>query len=571
MTRIITSLLLLAGLFTTTGLMAQNRLEIAKGLINERDYATARDHIRMAVEKEPNNAAVLALATQVYLELDIHDTALTYATRLYEDDKNIPAYVRLYGMALLEMGRPKEAAEALRKSWRKSEELATSMLLVDALVASDSIQAAELVATTAKNKNETNALAYVTLGNLYFNYGKQPVYDLAQKNYQEAVRLDSNLLDAHAKLAQCYWRLANRESDQELANELFKRCLQEWGTVSRLDPKNAQSFFEQGKILYLSARYADATKALTKYRELRPVGTGNAIASWYLGNSYFELRQCDSAQRHLEDAARQIDSVREKASLQMARCTYFAKNFKRSSELYGTIYGTKVMEPVDSWYYGASLIVSGDTTKGITVLSDAATKDPKQCGPMFRFGLLLMGKNQTKRSTEIFRQRLANCKDSNDARIHAFIGNNFFQDSLVDSALAEYQAALQLAPNNGYFMTRAAETYQIKGDEVKAKELYLQAIALGTAPTATADDKRNATSAMVKLNAQDLKAKKWADIKERSTKGLELDPKNVGLTLYLAISHQGLGEMDAAKKTYKKVLELDPANTTAKENLKSIP
>ncbi|MBS1560321.1 MAG: hypothetical protein JSS89_01820 [Bacteroidetes bacterium] len=554
-----------------TVLHAQSPFERAKAYVNEKDFAAARDLIRQAVEKAPSDVNVLAVATQVYLELDIHDTALVYATRLYEEDKNVPAYARMYAVALMEMGKNLEAADALRKSIRKNDELASSNLLVDALIALDSIQAAELVATTAKNKHENDALAYVTLGNLYFKYGKQPVYDLARQNYQTAVRLDSTLLDAHIKLAQCYWKLANRESDQDLANELFKRCLLEWGTVSRLDPKNAQSFFEQGKIYYLSARYADATKTLVKYRELRPVGTGNPLASWYLGNSYYEQRQCDSAQRHLEDAAAQIDSVRGKASLQMARCNFFAKNFKRSADLYKTIAGSNSMEPLDVWYYGAALVVSGDTATAITVMNDAAAKDPKQCGFMFRYGLLLMGKGKTKASTDIFRQRLANCKDSNDARIHAFIGNNFFADSLVDSALAEYQLALQLAPNNGYFMTRVAETYSIKGDDAKARELYLQAITIGQAPTATADDKRTATAAMMKLNAQDLKTKKWADIKERCQKGLELDPKSVGLTLYLAISHQGLGEMDSAKKTYKKVLELDPSNATAKENLKAIP
>lgn len=552
-------------------LHAQSPFERAKAFVNEKDFAAARDLIRQAVEKAPSDAQVLAVATQVYLELDIHDTALVYGARLYDEDKSVPAYARLYAMALMEMGKNLEAAEVLRKSIRKNDELASSNLLVDALIAVDSVQAAELVATTAKNKHENDAMAYVTLGNLYFKYGKQPVYDLARQNYQTAVRLDSTLLDAHIKLAQCYWKLANRESDQDLANELFKRCLLEWGTVSRLDPKNAQSFFEQGKIYYLSARYADATKTLVKYRELRPVGTGNPLASWYLGNSYYEQRQCDSAQRHLEDAAAQIDSVRSKASLQMARCNFFAKNFKRSAELYKSIAGSNSMEPLDLWYYGAALVVSGDTATAITVMNDAAAKDPKQCSFMFRYGLLLMGKGKTKASTEIFRLRLANCKDSNDARIHAFIGNNFFADSLVDSALAEYQLALQIAPNNGYFMTRVAETYTIKGDDVKARELYLQAIAIGQAPTATADDKRTATAAMMKLNAQDLKAKKWADIKERCQKGLELDPKSVGLTLYLAISHQGMGEMDAAKKTYKKVLELDPTNTTAKENLKAIP
>jgi Tfp pilus assembly protein PilF len=222
------------------------------------------------------------------------------------------------------------------------------------------------------------------------------------------------------------------------------------------------------------------------------------------------------------------------------------------------------------WYYGTALILSGDTTQAIAVMHQAAVRDPRQCTFMFRFGLLLNAKLQHQASTGILRQRLAHCDDSLNARIHLFIGNNFFADSLLDSAAESYRTSLTLDPSSGYTQVRLAETYELLGKDSAATELYEGVISRGERTSASAQERKDAINAILKLNASDFRASKWQSIISHTQRGLTIDDKNSILRLYMAIAYQGDGETAQACKWYREVLKVDPNNATAKKNLTAL-
>ncbi len=561
-------------LASATHAIGQSHASKAKEAVGVSDYLEAVNHIRSAIKESPKDEDVLALATKIYFELELLDSAIHYGSRLYDMDDENEEFVRDYALALTRNGQAVQAAQILRKQEKEQPSVETSLYLVNALLEADSVQAAELVAATAKKKYPESPDTYLSLGLLYFNYKPQPVYELAVQNFEKAIQLDENIVRAHFGLAECYWKMANRESDNELAQELFKRSLVEWNSVGRLDPRNARAWFEQGKIYYLAGKYLDAVKALQRYRELRPVGTGLPIASWYLGKSYYELQACDSAKTHLDNAAAEIDSLKPQATLMMARCSFLSRNWAEAAQKYQTAVqsgqNTRAWETTDVWYFGAALVLAGDTARAIAVMTEAAERDPKQCSFMFRFGLLLQQKQMSATSNRIFRARLENCQDSLDGRIHMLMGNNFFADSLVDSAVAAYQRSLAIDPNNGYVQTRLAETYEVKGDAAQARALYGQVIANGELPEASADAKRAAISAILKVNAMDFDTKDWPAVVERCKRGLQIDDQNRFVRLYLAIAYQGQGDTENACKWYRQVLKVDPENATAKKNLAAL-
>lgn len=548
-------------------LWAQSSYDRAMEAARSGDYATAVTHIREAVKGSPNEETI-SLAANIYLELESFDTAVIYAKRLYDGDDDNPDYVRLYAKTLIAVQRSTEAVNVLRKQVKKKADVNSYLVLVDALLGADSVNAAELVATTAKQKFSKEANAYLALGNLYFNYKPQPVLELAVKNYEEALKLDPTLVQAHFNLAQSYWKMANRESDEDLGNELFKRSLLEWNEVSQLDPSNARAWFEQGKIFYLAKRYGDAAKALTEYRKLRPVGTGNPLASWYLGKSFYELRLCDSARIHLNDAAAQVDSVKPLASLYMARCFIFTKDFNGAVEKYAST-SPDVMDGSDYWYQGSALILTGDTAAAMTAMDKGVELDPSQCALMFRYGALLSSKSMYAKSSSVFRKRLETCNDSLDARVLVFIGNNFFADSLVDSAEAYYRRAVSKDSLNPYFVNRIAEVSLIKGDAQGAKALYEKAAALGSVSDAQAD-KVQAEVAIGKLAGIGLQEKDWQGVVTTSKRLLAINAKSLLGWIYLGIGHQGSSNKDEACKAYREALKIDPNNKTAKDNLKGL-
>ncbi len=550
--------------------MIADDFSMAKDAVKDREWVAALGHIRKAVAAAPQDMDVLKVATTIYLEMDIKDTALTYARRLFEDDKDEEEHVLLYAQALRKAGQPAEAVGMLRKALRKRDDVDVSLELVNALVDADSTRSAELVATTARDKYPKNATVYIALGNIYFNSKPFPVFELAVQNYEEAIKLDASYVMAYFNLAICYWKMANRESDKDLKAEYVKRSFEAWDNVTDRDPKNARAWYEQGKILNLVGRYTQASQALLRYRELRPLGTGENLASWYLGESYYKQNKCDSAKIHLDDVASRVDSLRPHAALMLAKCSFTSRQWQECVKAYTQSLPVKSRwENMDYWFYGVALVVSGDTTNAIAAMGEAAERDPKQCTFMFRYGLLLQDRGMYARSTEIYRKRLEYCNDTLDPKIHVFIGNNFYADSLLDSAAAAYEKALSIKPGYQYAKSRLGDTYIAKGLADRGEALLNEVVENGKVST-NPEDRKLAVGALARLNDRALQAKEWSTIVSRSKVATELDPKSVSAWLYLAIGYQGLQDAENAKKAYREVLKLNPNNEAAKKNLKAL-
>jgi len=542
----------------------------AQKAVEEQDYVKALELIRVAIAKEPQDIDRLRLGAKVYLEMNILDTALSYAKRVYKDDDDVKEHVVLYANALIATNQAEEACVAIKKFRKGVDDVEMALAHVDALVAADSLVSAELVATTARSKFSKSPLAYLALGNLYFNWKPRPILENAADNYRAALDLDNNNVEAHFNLAICYWKMRNRESDDALATEYLTKCLDEWTTVSTLDPKNARAWFEQGKIYYYAKKYTKAVSALKEYRVLRPVGSGEPMASWFLGESLYKLAKCDEAQQHLEDAARQVDSLKSKVALMLARCNYDAKKWGECAKKYDeAVVFESSWEPTDYWNHGTALILAGDTVKAINVMLVASDKAPKQCAAMFRLGFLLQVRKQYASSSKVFLSRLANCSDSNDTRVNILVGNNFFADSLVDSAITYYRRALTISPKSMWAQQLMGESYLLKGDEVIGDSLLNGVIANAQTSTSN-DEKRYGIAAINALNNFDIKKRDYKGIVDRCKIGTQINPQSAVVWLYLGIGYQGLKDLDNAKEAYQAVLKIDPNNQMAKKNLQSL-
>lgn len=565
MKSILISIIVISISQTVLSLNAQDAYSKALMALENGDYAAAAQPIREAVAEKPNDIHLLVLATQVFLELDDVAEAHKYAQRAYTESDGTGPAARQLSLTLSRLARHPDAVSIMRKAVKKtSKDVADYLVLTDVLIAADSVSSAELIASTARDKFPKDARAYVALGNIYFNYKPAPVFELARQNFEKAIELDENLVLAHFNLAQCYWRLANREADLELGNELFKRSLVSWNNVARLDPTNARAYYEQGKIFFLSKKFPESVAALTEYRKLRPRGTGEVMASWWLGKALYEMRRCDEAREHLDDAANRIDTIKTEAELLMARCFFISKDFQRSAEKYREPYAKGLVDSLDLWYYGTTLIVTGDTTQGVTVMMQAADKDPGQCILMFRLGMLLLQRGQYDEAIDVYRRRLSNCSDSLDSRIYSYIGNAFFTKSKVDSAIMQYQRSIALDSNYLYAQQRLGDAYADQQLEAEAISVYKSCAARWEA------DPRMAETCLIRLCGIALKAKDTDGLIGYARKGTDLNPKSEFLWLYLGIGYQLKGDSDKAKSAYKKTLEINPANQNARDNLKGL-
>lgn len=552
--------------------LVADEVDDAETAVKNKDYVSALKFIREAIKKEPQDLDRIKLGAQIYLEMNIADTAIMYARRIYKDDADEMSNVRLYASALLESKDSMniiEACNVIRKFRKNSSDIEMAIAHVEALVAADSISAAELVARKLQRDYPKSPEGFTALGDIYLNE-KPPVLEQASENYRSALAIDNTLVSAHFSLAICYYRQFTREDDKELKKTYLEKCLDEWSNVTELDPKNARAWYEQGKILFYTKKYAKAVEALTQYRVLRPIGTGEKMTSWFLGESYTKLGKCEEAQPHLEDAARTADTLRPKAAIALARCYFDAKKWESCTKYFGEAAPFPAnWEPVDYWRNGFALLFSGDTTRAIPVLLTAADKDPKQCGFMYKLGLNLQGRNDLKNSTWVFQRRLANCKDSNDVRIHILIGNNFFTDSLVDSAIAYYGKALELAPTSLWAMQMSGNAYLASRDTVKSRD-FMNRVFTTTQANPTKESLSYIVGAMTTLNSLDIEKRQYQPIVDRSKIVTGLYPQAAAAWLYLGVGYQGLKDFGNAKHAYNEVLKLDPNNKMAKKNLQAV-
>ena len=331
----------------TSFAFSQSNLDKMRIFIADKNYDEAVKLIDAVIKDSPKDWRNIVTCGDVYFELEKYIDAMHLYEKAYDIEYKKVEVIKKLGTTYSILGKHKEALEILNKAVKDNDnDIDLLMVLANAYTKCDSSNKAELLINRAKSMDKKNPLPLIALGDMYF---AQRVYELAKNNYEDALSINKNLIDARIKLATSYYWLANRESDTLLSNELFGRSLKEWLTVSTQDPKNSKAYFEQGKILFFSRKFDDAAKSLYRYIQLRPSGS---LGRWYLAQCLNELNMCDSAAEHLDIVSREIDSVKTKAKLLLARCYYFRNNFKRSVEVFTELKSTEKLESIDMLRYG---------------------------------------------------------------------------------------------------------------------------------------------------------------------------------------------------------------------------
>ena len=110
-----------------------------------------------------------------------------------------------------------------------------------------------------------------------------------------------------------------------------------------------------------------------------------------------------------------------------------------------------------------------------------------------------------------------------DARIHFFMGNAFYALEQYDSAITEYESAIEMDEDYSKAIVNMGIAYDTKGDHNNARQAYQRA--------------------------------------------LELNPKDVLAYCHLGFSYQNRGDLAKAIKYYDKALAIDPNSAQAHYNL----
>ncbi|MCX7907945.1 MAG: tetratricopeptide repeat protein [Ignavibacteria bacterium] len=551
---------ILVFLFSIFATFSQDQLGTFRQFYRNKAYQEAYELLPSLVNQKYKDESIYVAFGDVYFEFEKYDSAKIMYQFAYDIRNDREEIIVKLSRTLSYLKEVDKAIKLLKDYLKKNtESWSASLELGYVYLRADSIKQAEYYIARARDLNKKSAEPLVALGDLYFT---QKVYELARMNYEEALAINPDLIDARIKLATAYYWLANREPDENLSNELFTRSLKEWQIVSQKDPKNARAWFEQGKILFLASRYDDAARALYQYVQLRPSGS---LGRWYLAQSLVEIGKCDSAVTHLEIVSREIDSVRAKAQLKLARCYFDNQNFSKSVEAYKKVKEEfNNLQQIDYERFASAYLRIGDTTNALDVYDQLLSKFPNLCMLSYQVGMVSIISKRYTAGIKFFNRYLTNCNDTLKPRVLFYLGNSYLNNNQPDSAIITYTKAIQIDSSNILLFVYRGDAYVNVGNKDLARSDFQQAVNLAVNSGKEAD-KKYISFAFGKLTSLLFEMKDFKELLKTARKWTEVDPNSENAWLFLAISYQMQKDVANACKAYKKVIQINPKNKTAND------
>jgi len=564
---------MLAFIIINYGLFANGDLKQLKELYENKEFVEASQISDAVSNANPKDFEAQLICGDIFLELENYDKALGFFNKA-KKIKDKPEVLRRIGRVYSLQGKHDDAEKMLEGAIKDDKKDVDSYLeLADAYIRANKMSEAKVQITRASNIDSKTPKTDLALGNMYFAQG---VYELAKNNLLQALKKDPNLVDARVKLASSYYWLAIRESDVDVYNELFSLSLQEWNNVTKQDPNNARAFFEQGKILFWSKNYPEAATSLARFAKLRPDG---ALGRWFLAQSLYELNRCEDAQEHLAYASENIDTVKNKSRLLLAKCYYNSKEYDKASGLFSQLNDVAINEPeagikfddADLRSWGVSTLFNGDTANAIVIFKRAVNEYPDNSCTMSNMVSRLMYASKMYEDAIFFANAFINseaCEDIEKAKALYVKGSSLLFQENYDEAKLALNAAIEKDSTQLIAYIYLADVYAKQQNIKKADSLYEYAIVLGMKDVEA--NKGPLNQAFARLCGDELADKNWKGLQKHAKQWSEAMPEVPFSWLYLAIGYQGAGDVDNACKYYKKVLEIDPMNSTAKNNKLSL-
>jgi tetratricopeptide (TPR) repeat protein len=534
--------------------------------VNTKNFEQAYQMVEKAIKENQENQSVLLLAGDVYVEMDKNDKALEVYKKAYELDKKNFEALNKYGKMLTVNGKHNEAITYFQDAVKKfPKDMNVRLNLANAYLGTDSLNKAELIITQARELDTKSPDAFIALGDLY---QKQRVYELARMNFEEALAINPNNVDARVKLAIAYFRLANQETDEDLRSELYNRSLDEWNKITQQDPQNARAFYEQGRLLFFGGQYPNAAKSLNNFILLRPSGS---LGRWYLAQSLEKIGACDSAIKHLQIVANEIDTVKKQANYLTALCMFDTKQYKQAIELFNKVSMDTNLTVIDMQRLGQAYLITGDTLNALASWEKAVTAGPEEsCKIMNQMGILYQKLQLYDKSISILNRRIesAPCKDEYQHIVYYYLGLAFVQSAKPELAIEPFNKSIEANPEFLFSRISLADAYAATQKFELADSIFKSTIQIALKDTA-----KNSfvlTQSYSKLAGLYLDKKKFADVAKIAEEWSKLSENEPYAYLYAAIAYHNLSNGKQACINYRKVLKIDPKNSTAIKNLKAL-
>ncbi len=546
--------------------LAQTALDKARRAVAEDDYTSAARLYEDAVRESPTDVDILLEAGDVNLELERYGAARALFERAADIDKKNQRANRGFAAALSALGEHPRAIEAVRRALKQDEKsLENNLALVKAYIDAgpDSTNRAELVAISTREKFPKASEPYVALGDLYFARG---VYELAINQYEEALKLDTSLIEPRVRLGRAYREMAKRATTREEANEFYNKALQEFNRVTVSAPKLARPWYEQGEIFLLAEKFQEAGQSFEVYTKLRPedprgyVMLGRAA----YGGNFFQV-----AVAPLEKVLAATDSISQtfagQARAMLAKSYYAAKDYPKAAQMYALLPDTALNAEALK-LFGSSLMLSGDTARALDVYRKLVASNPTDCELSSSLGNQLYKTKRYQEAIDVFTKRMVSCPTEPMATPLLYIGLSNYTLKKYDSAISAFSRSIAADSSQAlpyYWLMNSFATTKQMGKAAGVARGFVQRGFEKTNPDWVA-------TAYFFMGVDAFSSKKYKEAIDYFDQAIKLKPDYVMAYLYTAFSYQSLTDKENACKYYKLTLKYDPSNADAKKNMKAL-
>jgi len=548
-------------------------LDMANLLILGRQFNDAKEHLDLLAQKQPNNPDVYLARANYYAGTNNTTAALADMQKALQlDPSRSDSYLNL---ALLQMhGQQWDAAEASFKKavelspkstnalislgnfyqargrfpeaepwFRRAIETAADdpnprLSLASLYMAENKPGQAEEFLRQSKKDFPNNSAGYRMLGDLYFAnnqldkatteyaslYQDHPKDMVVKKNYIQLLILKDRIGDA-----------------RKLNDEVVK---------AKPDDPDAQIY--KGEIEIRSGKASDAVTTLQAVLKNDP---DNAVALYQQGLAFDQLGNTNRAEAAWRDAVRLRPDIVE-AHRALAGVAIHRSDASGLAQEADQIIALQPAAPDGYLLRAVADIDRKQFATADEYIKQSLEKEPNNPAAYVQLGNLRMAQNQFAEAQKAYQQALDQDPNSTDA-LGGVLNVDLVQKQ-PDRAIATAKTQLARYPKNvGFHIMLGELVMKQKKDLAGAEQEFKQASDL---------DKKN-SEALVKLGVVQNERGATDQALQTYLDGAKTNPKEIAFYLLAGGIYESKQDWDHAKQQYQKVLEIQPDNPLASNNL----
>ncbi len=406
--------------------------------------------------------------------------------------KIILAMVCVFVFALIAQAQPAQTPEA--KKNRKQAYL--RYIEVQRLKAVRTTKPIELISAYKEiiQLDPTAAEPHADLGEVYFFNLND--FDAAEREGQEAVKLDRDCLNGQKLLARLY--AINVRFDTNRRTAQIDRAIRAYEEVARLDPVSAEAWAFQSDLAQMKGDQAKQLKALEKlssisapspmeayfYRQV--MGTELAPDQTFFQLSQLYLNQGKNAQA-IEAAKRafELDSDSTVNARSLINILRLSANSDEELSTYVRLI-KRTGSPLLQVGYGASLLRVGRYPEAITKLREYLKADPTNADAIYYLAAAQRRSGQRVEAVETLKQAITTVDFSSRQRLSIEVGETYEELDRTSDAVAYYEGVLNDLANKPKLDAKSSEifvdlvakltrAYNRQGEKKKAQALLSRA------------------------------------------------------------------------------------------------